>query len=152
MVESAALIKKLRIKPRLRLWLVNVPKQIAEAITAGAEIELVGGHEPMDGVIAFAETRAEVDSFAQQILAVLPKDGLTSGERLLNSKPALQPGDCFLAEVVGPRQPYPVLVGGTVAGITPPGRYGRPGYVSIRMTQLVQSAEGGAGAIPWRNG
>ena len=76
MVESAALIKKLRIKPGLRLWLVNVPKQIAEAITAGAEIELVGGHEPMDGVIAFAETRAEVDSFAQQILAVLPKDGL----------------------------------------------------------------------------
>jgi hypothetical protein len=85
-----------------------------------------------------------------RISQVLPKDGLTSGERLLNSRPAIQPGDCFLAEVVGPRQPYPVLVGGTVASITPPGRYGRPGHVSIRMTQLVQAAEGGAGVIPWR--
>jgi hypothetical protein len=45
---------------------------------------------------------------------------------LLNSRPAIQPGDCFLAEVIEPPQPYPVLIGGTVAGITPPGRYAAP--------------------------
>lgn len=85
-----------------------------------------------------------------RVCQVLPKDGLSSGERLLNSRPAIQPGDCFLAEVVEPRPPYPILVGGTITGVTPPGRYGRPGHVSVRMTQLVQSADGQAGLAPWR--
>jgi hypothetical protein len=85
-----------------------------------------------------------------RICQVLPADGLTSGERLLNSKPALRPGDGFLAEVIEPCPPYPVLVGGTVADITPPGHFGRPGYVSIRMAQLVQTDGGQAGWIPWR--
>ena len=34
--------------------------------------------------------------------------------------------------------------------ITPPGRFGRPGYVSLQMTQLVQSTEGQTGMAPWR--
>jgi hypothetical protein len=85
-----------------------------------------------------------------RVCQVIPADGLTSGERLLNSRPPIQPGDCFLAELIDPRPDYPVLVGGTVTEITEPGRFGKPGYVSLRMTQLVQTVEGGAAWVPWR--
>jgi hypothetical protein len=85
-----------------------------------------------------------------RICQVLPRDGLAAGERLLNSRPAIQCGDCFLAEVIEPCPPYPILVGGTVTGITPPRRFGHPGYVSIQMVQLVQAAGGGTGWVPWR--
>jgi len=76
MVESADLIQKLQIKAGARLWLINVPRDIAEALTAGAEVETVRAGEPCDGVIAFAQSPAEVDKFATQALAVLPPDGL----------------------------------------------------------------------------
>jgi len=85
-----------------------------------------------------------------RITQVIPADGFSSGERLLNSRPALQPGDHFLAELVDPCPPSPILVGGTVTRITPPGRFGRPGYVSLQLTQLVQNAEGEEGWLPWR--
>lgn len=85
-----------------------------------------------------------------RITQVIPADGFSSGERLLNSRPGLQPGDLFLAELVDPPPPSPILVGGTVTRITPPGRFGRPGYVSLQLTQLVQSAEGEEGWLPWR--
>jgi len=85
-----------------------------------------------------------------RICQLLPTDGLSSGERLLNGRPPIQPGDCFLAEMIEPSTPYPVLVGGTVKEITGPGRFGRPGYVSLQMTQLVQDAEGRTGLAPWR--
>jgi len=41
-------------------------------------------------------------------------------------------------------------VGGVVTEIKPPSRFGRPGYVAMQMTQLVQSADGGTNVIPWR--
>jgi|GEM_PF-223270 len=85
-----------------------------------------------------------------RVCQFLPADGFTSGERLLNGKPAIQPGDCFLAEVIHPCPPYPILVGGTVTEITEPRRFGKPGYVSIKMTQLVYEQEGSAGYAPWR--
>jgi hypothetical protein len=85
-----------------------------------------------------------------RVCQLLPTDGFTSGERLLNGRPAIQPGDCFLAEVIEPCPPYPILVGGTVTRITDPGRFGRPGYVSLQMTQLVQTVEGQTGYVPWR--
>lgn len=85
-----------------------------------------------------------------RICQLLPTDGLSSGDRLLNGRPPIQLGDCFLAEVIEPRPPYPVLVGGTVREITGPGRFGRPGYVGLQMTQLVQDAEGRTGQAPWR--
>ncbi|AMV41033.1 hypothetical protein VT85_26595 (plasmid) [Planctomyces sp. SH-PL62] len=85
-----------------------------------------------------------------RVCQLLPKDGFSPGERLLNGRPPIQPGDCFLAEVLDPDPHHPVLVGGTVREITPPGRFGRPGYVSIQMTQLVQGSEGRTGLAPWR--
>ncbi len=85
-----------------------------------------------------------------RVCQVFTRDGLTQGERLLNSRPAIQRGDCFLAEVVEPCPPYPILVGGTITGITQPRRFGHPGYVSIQMVQLVQTAQGGTGWTPWR--
>ena len=53
MLESAALIKKLQIKPGAKLWLINVPEAVAEALTAGAEVETVKAGEACDGVIVF---------------------------------------------------------------------------------------------------
>jgi len=85
-----------------------------------------------------------------RVAQVLPADGLTSGERLLNGRPAIQPGDCFLAEIIDPCPPFPILVGGTVTKITEPGHFGKPGYVSLQMTQLVQDAGGNRGVVPWR--
>ncbi|MEO6807720.1 MAG: hypothetical protein ABI353_01225, partial [Isosphaeraceae bacterium] len=35
-----------------------------------------------------------------RICQILPKDGFSAGERLLNGRPPIQPGDCFLAEVI----------------------------------------------------
>jgi hypothetical protein len=89
-------------------------------------------------------------SVTLRISQVLPADGLTSGERLLNGRPAIQPGDCFLAEIIEPLPPFPILVGGTVTKITEPGHFGKPGYVGLQMTQLVQDAGGNRGVIPWR--
>lgn len=85
-----------------------------------------------------------------RVSQVLPKDGLSSGERLLNGRPAIQPGDGFLAEMVEPSPPYPVLVGGVVQEIIGPGRFGRPGHLRLRMTQLVSDSEHQAGVVPWR--
>jgi hypothetical protein len=76
MLASTELLKKLQIKAGTKLWLINVPRDIAETLTAGAEVEPVKPGEPYDGVIAFCETPAEVDSFARQAAAGLPEDGL----------------------------------------------------------------------------
>ncbi|APW63474.1 hypothetical protein BSF38_05045 [Paludisphaera borealis] len=85
-----------------------------------------------------------------RICQVLPADGFSAGERLLNSRPAIQEGDRFLAEVIDPCPPHPALVGGVVTRITGPGRFGRPGYVSMKMTQLVHTNQGKTEWIPWR--
>ncbi|SIO59853.1 hypothetical protein SAMN05444166_6188 [Singulisphaera sp. GP187] len=85
-----------------------------------------------------------------RICQLLPTDGFSPGERLLNGRPPIQPGDCFLAELIEPCPPYPILVGGTVTKITSPGRFGRAGFVSLQMTQLVQTVEGQSGWVPWR--
>jgi hypothetical protein len=76
MPASTDLIKKLQIKSGAKLWLINVPRDIAEALTAGAEVEPVKPDEPCDGVIAFCETLAEVAVFARQATDKLPEDGL----------------------------------------------------------------------------
>jgi hypothetical protein len=76
MPASTELLKKLQIKSGARLWFVNVPRPIAETLTAGAEVEPVPAGAPCDGVIAFCETPAEVAAFTKQALEVLPEDGL----------------------------------------------------------------------------
>jgi hypothetical protein len=90
------------------------------------------------------------DTVILRVCQVLPADGLSPGERLLNGRAPLQPGDRFLAEVIDPLPPCPVLVGGTVTCITRPGWFGRPGYVTLQMTQLVQTSDDKAGPHPWR--
>ena len=75
-MDSVELLKKLQVKVGARLWLINVPRPIAEAITAGAEIETVKDGEPCDGVIAFAANPTEVVTMAVQALKVVPRDGL----------------------------------------------------------------------------
>lgn len=76
MTEPTELLKKLQIKAGARLWLINVPQDMAEVISAGAEVEPVHMGEPFDGAIAFCATPAEVEAFTGQILERLPEDGL----------------------------------------------------------------------------
>ena len=70
-----------------------------------------------------------------RVRRVIPCDGLSRGERLLNSLPPLKPGDAFTAEVIDPPGRPPLILAGTVADITPPGRFGRPGRVTVRFAQ-----------------
>lgn len=76
MTESIELLKKLQIKAGARLLLINVPQTIAEALTAGAEVEPVKLGDSCDGALAFCDNPTEVAAFAAQILPKLPKDGL----------------------------------------------------------------------------
>jgi hypothetical protein len=76
MLDSVELLKKLQIRSGARLWLINVPERIAEALTAGAEVEPVGHGEAFDGAIAFCANPTEVARFVTQILPGLPEDGL----------------------------------------------------------------------------
>jgi hypothetical protein len=85
-----------------------------------------------------------------RVRQVIPHDGLSRGERLLNGRPPLQPGDRVLAEVVEPPGRPPVLVGGVVAGVTPPGRFGRPGRVTLELAQFAAVADDAVSAAPWR--
>lgn len=83
-------------------------------------------------------------SFTLRIRQVIPDDGLSPGERMLNGLPPLRPGDGFLAEgVVPPGQPVPLLAG-TVVAIAPPGWFGKPGRVTLELTQCITA--GG----PWQ--
>jgi len=75
-VESTELIKKLQIKAGTRLWFVNVPQDIAEAQSAGAEVEPVRAGDECDGVVAFATTPVEATEITKQALKVLSPDGL----------------------------------------------------------------------------
>ena len=56
MIDSVELLKKLQVKAGAKLWLINVPRPIAEAITAGAEVETVKAAvelpSPWAGVVA----------------------------------------------------------------------------------------------------
>ncbi len=84
-----------------------------------------------------------------RIRQVFPCDGLSPGERVLNGRPEIQPGDRFLAEVISLPANPPPLVGGTVVKVEPPGRYGRAGRLTLEMTQLVEGQDGTWRPIPW---
>jgi hypothetical protein len=68
-----------------------------------------------------------------RVRQVVPVDGLSRGERLLNGRPPLRAGDVFTAELVGPAGRPPLILAGCVASVTPPGRFGRPGQVSVKI-------------------
>jgi hypothetical protein len=90
------------------------------------------------------------EALTLRIRQVLPADGLSPGERLLNSRNPLQPGDRFLAEIVKPPRTPPVLIGGAVAKVVRPGWFGRPGYVTLQLSQLVENVDGPARLLPWQ--
>lgn len=85
-----------------------------------------------------------------RILQVLPADGLSPGERLLNSRNPILPGDRFLAEVIEPHCNGPALVGGSVAKVVRPGWFGRPGYVTLQLAQLIQTVDGKSQETSWQ--
>jgi hypothetical protein len=90
------------------------------------------------------------EAITLRIRQVLPADGLSPGERLLNSRQPIQPGDRFLAEIVDPPCSPPALVGGSVTRTTTPGWFGRPGSVTLQLSQLVETADGQTRLLPWR--
>jgi len=53
MTQPTALLSKLQIKAGAKLWLINVPRALAEEISAGAEVEIVHEADGYDGVLAF---------------------------------------------------------------------------------------------------
>jgi hypothetical protein len=63
--------------------------------------------------------------------------------------PPIAPGDRFLAEIVEPACNPAALVGGTVTKVTPPGCFGRSGYVTLQLSQLVESVDG-TRLLPWQ--
>ena len=76
MTAPTELLHRLQIKAGAKLWLINVPQEIAEEITAGAEVELVHGDSYYDGVLACFAGPAEVEAMIPRILGELPPDGL----------------------------------------------------------------------------
>lgn len=85
-----------------------------------------------------------------RVLQVLPADGLSPGERLLNGRNPILPGDRFVAEVIEPHCTGPALVGGSVAKVVRPGWFGRPGYVTLQLAQLIQMVDGKIQQAPWQ--
>ncbi len=84
-----------------------------------------------------------------RIRQVIPRDGLSPGERQLSGLPAIVKGDRVLAEVVHPRSQPPALIGGTIAQILPPRKFAKPGRVVLELGQLVQFADGQSQMVPW---
>jgi hypothetical protein len=90
------------------------------------------------------------ESVTLRIRQVLPADGLSPGERLLNSRASVRAGDHFLAEIVKPACVPPALIGGTVTKAVRPGWFGRPGYVTLQLSQIVETVDGQARLLPWQ--
>jgi hypothetical protein len=84
-----------------------------------------------------------------RIRQVIPRDGLSPGDRVLNGLPTIVPGDRVLAEVLAPGSLPPALVGGTVARVAPPRRFGKPGKVTLELGQLVARDAGQSVLVPW---
>lgn len=104
---------------------------------------IVPARPPVEAVLRPGE------AMTLRIRQMLPPDGLSPGERLLNSRSPILPGDRFLAEVIQPPCDPPVLVGGAVTKVTPPGWFGKPGYVTLQLSQLVETVNGDSRLLPW---
>lgn len=106
--------------------------------------ELPPPPKPVDAVLRPGE------AVTLRIRQVLPADGFSPGERLLNSRNTVVPGDHFLAEIVRPPGNPPALIGGTVTKLVRPGWFGRPGYLTLQLSQLVETPDGPARPILWQ--
>jgi hypothetical protein len=76
MTAPTELLHKLQVKAGAKLWLINVPRVMAEELSAGAEVEIVHEKDGYDGVLAFFESPAEVPALVPRILKEMPPDGL----------------------------------------------------------------------------
>ena len=76
MTAPTELLHKLQVKAGAKLWLINVPRALAEELSAGAEVEIVHEKDAYDGVLAFFESPAEVPALVPRILKEMPPDGL----------------------------------------------------------------------------
>jgi len=76
MTAPTELLHKLQVKAGAKLWLINVPRPLAEELSAGAEVEIVHEKDAYDGVLAFFASSEEVSALAGRILEYLPEDGL----------------------------------------------------------------------------
>ncbi|MCZ2341077.1 MAG: hypothetical protein LC104_04680 [Bacteroidales bacterium] len=74
-----------------------------------------------------------------RIRQVIPADGLSRAERVLNGLPPLQKGDVFTAEVMEPACHPPLIIAGCVESVTPPRRFARPGNVSVKFAWPLDS-------------
>jgi hypothetical protein len=104
--------------------------------------------EPPPAVSATARLRPG-ETVTLRVRQVIPRDGLTAGERLLNGRPAIAPGDRVVAEDVRPGMHPPMLIGGTIVHIAPPRRFAKPGRVTLELGQLVQTVPGRSELVPW---
>ena len=84
-----------------------------------------------------------------RVRQVIPSDGLTAGERLLNGRPAIAPGDRVIAEDVRPGVRPPPLIGGTIVHITPAKKFAKPSRITIELGQLVQTSPDRSEMVPW---
>ena len=84
-----------------------------------------------------------------RVRQVIPRDGLTAGERLLSGRPAIAVGDRVVAEDVRPGVHPPALIGGTIVHIAPPKRFAKPSRVTLELGQLVQADPGRSELVPW---
>ena len=75
MIPPLELMSKLGLKSGERLWLINAPRQMAEELAAGAEVEMVHESDEYDGVIAFFESEAEAGMLMPRIVAEMPPEG-----------------------------------------------------------------------------
>jgi hypothetical protein len=74
---------------------------------------------------------------------------MTPGERLLNGRPAISPGDRMVAEVVQLGVHPPALIGGKIVHIAPPRRFAKPGRVTLELSQFVQAFPDRSELVPW---
>ena len=75
MIPPLELMGKLGLRSGEKLWLINAPREMAEELAAGAEVEMVHEKDEYDGVIAFFDSTAEADLMTPRILAEMPPDG-----------------------------------------------------------------------------
>lgn len=79
------------------------------------------------------DTLAPAAKVILRVRQVIPVDGLSRGERMLNGLHPLKAGDMFTAELPGPPGLPATILVGCVEEVTPPRRFGRPGKVSVKL-------------------
>jgi len=107
----------------MRLFFATVVLSVLTTPTAFAQPV---GPEGQSGLIPGAKVNLRVRQ-------VIPVDGLSRGERMLNGQHPVKAGDVFTAELPGPAEQPSIILIGCVEEVTPPGRFGRAGKISVKL-------------------